>query len=187
MSRTYNILYLIVLFLAVVLLYFSYTSINALESTVSDLQMINENNENSIEQLNQKNHLLSEELTLLKQNNTDLSQVVDELTLVLDNPMIAEANLTATKTFSHNKIIVDGKTLSLVNGTITNFGLQDAIGVTIEITWWVLSGCGCDAIPGRTELIKLDNIPSSSVYEFDKTFPFEFPTFQFLSVEIMWN
>ena len=78
--RTYNILYFIVLFLAVVLLYFSYTSINDLESTVSDLQMINENNENSIEQLSQKNHLLSEELTLLKQNNTDLSQAVNELT-----------------------------------------------------------------------------------------------------------
>tara|TARA_B100001765_G_C19450089_1_gene314209 strand:+ start:422 stop:985 length:564 start_codon:yes stop_codon:yes gene_type:complete len=186
-NRTYNILYFIVLFLAVVLLYFSYTSINDLESTVSDLQMINENNENSIEQLSQKNYLLSEELTLLKQNNTDLSQAVNEFTLLLDNSMITEANLTTTKTFSHNKIIVDGKTLSLVNGTITNFGLQDAKGVAVEITWWVLSGCGCDAIPGRTELIKLDDIRSSSVYEFEKTFPFEFPTFQFISVEIIWN
>lgn len=101
------------MFLAVVLLYFSYTSINDLESTVSDLQMINENNENSIEQLSQKNHLLSKELTLLKRNNTDLSQAVNELTLLLDNPMITEANLTATTTFSHNKIIVDGKTLSI--------------------------------------------------------------------------
>ena len=63
-------------------------------------------------QLSQKNYLLSEELTLLKQNNTDLSQAVNEFTLLLDNSMITEANLTTTKTFSHNKIIVSIKSIN---------------------------------------------------------------------------
>lgn len=187
MNQFYRMVYFVVLLSSFILLYFSNTSITEFESNISDLQSINETNEQYIEQLIQKNQLLSHELTKLKQNNTSLFQEINKLNILFNNPLVTQANLTATQTFSSYEIIVDGNSMSVVNGTITNFGLQDATDVSVEITWWILSDCGCDALPARTELVKLDYIPSSSVYEFEETFPFNFPTFQFLVVDIQWN
>ena len=85
------------------------------------------------------------------------------------------------------EIQINGRTASVVNGSITNFGLQDAHEIEVEITWWILNDCGCDAIPMRTALVEIDHVSSSSVYFFEETFPFTFEKFEFLVIGINWK
>jgi len=116
-----------------------------------------------------------------------LSSQLSNLTLTLENNLITQANLTINEPFQNNDIQIEGKSYSVVSGSIINFGLKNANDVEVEITWWILSDCGCDAIPIRTESINVSDIPSSSVYYFEETFPFTFEKFEFLVINLDWQ
>ena len=116
-----------------------------------------------------------------------LSAQLYNLTLTLENNLITQANLTINEPFQNNEIQIEGKSYSVVSGSIINFGLLDANNVEVEITWWILNDCGCDAIPIRTESITVSNISSSSVYYFEETFPFTFEKFEFLVINLDWK
>ena len=162
-------------------------SINQLESDLADLKYSDENNLNYIEKLIDENKILSNELKHLQINNSALLLEFDNLILAHDNDLITQANLTITGPFKNYEIQIDGRTASVVNGSITNFGLQNAHEIEVEITWWILTDCGCDAIPMRTELVEIDHVSSSSVYFFEETFPFTFEKFEFLVIGINWK
>ena len=124
---------------------------------------------------------------MLIQENQLLSVRLSNLTLTLENNLITSANLTINESFQNNEIQLEGKSYSVVSGSIINFGLRNANDVEVEITWWVLNDCGCDAIPIRTESIIISDIPSSSVYYFEETFPFTFEKFEFLVINLDWK
>ncbi len=172
-NRIYGVLSIFLLLTSIVLLFFFMLSVNQLESTVEELRYSNDINLERIENLIKENQILSDEIS--------------SLTLLYDNDLITQANLTITQTFQNNIVQINGKSFSVVNGSITNFGLQNANDVEVEVTWWILSDCGCDALPIRTELVKIDSIPSSSVYNFEKSFPFTFEKFEYLVININWK
>ena len=173
MNRLYGIIYLFLLIISIILLIFSTTNINQLQSHLEEVQSLNENYLTQIEMLIQENQLLSVRLS--------------NLTLTLENNLITSANLTINESFQNNEIQLEGKSYSVVSGSIINFGLRNANDVEVEITWWVLNDCGCDAIPIRTESIIISDIPSSSVYYFEETFPFTFEKFEFLVINLDWK
>jgi len=172
-NRLYGIIYLFLLIISIILLIFSTTNINQLQSHLEEVQSLNENYLTQIEMLIQENQLLSVRLS--------------NLTLTLENNLITSANLTINESFQNNEIQLEGKSYSVVSGSIINFGLRNANDVEVEITWWVLNDCGCDAIPIRTESIIISDIPSSSVYYFEETFPFTFEKFEFLVINLDWK
>ena len=186
-NRIYGIVYVSLLLISIILLFFSMTSINQLEYDLEDLKYSDENNLKYIEKLIDENKILSSELKHLQINNSALLLELDNLILAHDNDLITQANLTITGPFKNYEIQIDGRTVSVVNGSITNFGLQDAHEIEVEITWWILNDCGCDAIPTRTELVEIDHVSSSSVYFFEETFPFTFEKFEFLVIGINWK
>ena len=173
MNRLYGIIYLFLQIISIILLIFSTTNINQLQSHLEEVQSLNENYLTQIEMLIQENQLLSVRLS--------------NLTLTLENNLITSANLTINESFQNNEIQLEGKSYSVVSGSIINFGLRNANDVEVEITWWVLNDCGCDAIPIRTESIIISDIPSSSVYYFEETFPFTFEKFEFLVINLDWK
>ena len=149
------------------------TNANQIESKLEEIQSLNDNYLTRIEILIQENQMLSSQLS--------------NLTLTLENNLITHANLTINEPFQNHEIQIEGKSYSVVSGSIINFGLKNANDVEVEITWWILSDCGCDAIPIRTESINVSDIPSSSVYYFEETFPFTFETFEFLVINLDWQ
>ena len=149
------------------------TNANQIESKLEEIQSLNDNYLTRIEMLIQENQMLSSQLS--------------NLTLTLENNLITHANLTINEPFQNNEIQIEGKSYSVVSGSIINFGLKNANDVEVEITWWIMSDCGCDAIPIRTESINVSDIPSSSVYYFEETFPFTFETFEFLVINLDWQ
>lgn len=149
------------------------TNANQIESKLEEIQSLNDNYLTRIEMLIQENHMLSSQLS--------------NLTLTLENNLITHANLTINEPFQNNEIQIEGKSYSVVSGSIINFGLKNANDVEVEITWWIMSDCGCDAIPIRTESINVFDIPSSSVYYFEETFPFTFEKFEFLVINLDWQ
>ncbi len=149
------------------------TNANQIESKLEEIQSLNDNYLTRIEMLIQENQMLSSQLS--------------NLTLTLENNLITQANLTINEPFQNNDIQIEGKSYSVVSGSIINFGLKNANDVEVEITWWIMSDCGCDAIPIRTESINVSDIPSSSVYYFEETFPFTFETFEFLVINLDWQ
>ena len=149
------------------------TNANQIESKLEEIQSLNDNYLTRIEMLIQENQMLSSQLS--------------NLTLTLENNLITHANLTINEPFQNNEIQIEGKSYSVVSGSIINFGLKNANDVEVEITWWIMSDCGCDAIPIRTESINVSDIPSSSVYYFEETFPFTFETFEFLVINLNWQ
>ena len=149
------------------------TNANQIESKLEEIQSLNDNYLTRIEMLIQENQMLSSQLS--------------NLTLTLENNLITHANLTINEPFQNHEIQIEGKSYSVVSGSIINFGLKNANDVEVEITWWILSDCGCDAIPIRTESINVSDIPSSSVYYFEETFPFTFETFEFLVINLDWQ
>ena len=149
------------------------TNANQIESKLEEIQSLNDNYLTRIEMLIQENQMLSSQLS--------------NLTLTLENNLITHANLTINEPFQNNEIQIEGKSYSVVSGSIINFGLKNANDVEVEITWWIMSDCGCDAIPIRTESINVFDIPSSSVYYFEETFPFTFETFEFLVINLNWQ
>lgn len=149
------------------------TNANQIESKLEEIQSLNDNYLTRIEMLIQENQMLSSQLS--------------NLTLTLENNLITHANLTINEPFQNNEIQIEGKSYSVVSGSIINFGLKNANDVEVEITWWIMSDCGCDAIPIRTESINVFDIPSSSVYYFEETFPFTFETFEFLVINLDWQ
>ena len=173
MNRLYGIICLFLLVISIILLIFTTTNSNQIESKLEEIQSLNENYLTQIEILVNENQILSTQLY--------------NLTLTLENNLITQANLTINEPFQNNEIQIEGKSYSVVSGSIINFGLRDANNVEVEITWWILNDCGCDAIPIRTELITVSNIPSSSVYYFEETFPFTFEKFEFLVINLNWN
>ena len=187
MNRIYGIFYISLLIISIIVLFFSMISINQLESDLADLKYSDENNLNYIEKLIDENKILSNELKHLQINNNALLLELDNLILAHDNDLITQANLTITGPFKNYELQIDGRTVSVVNGSITNFGLLDAHEIEVEITWWILNDCGCDAIPMRTELVEIDHVSSSSVYFFEETFPFTFEKFEFLIIGINWK
>ena len=187
MNRIYGIVYISLLIISTILLFFSMISINQLESDLADLKYSDENNLNYMTKLIDENKILFDELKHLQINNSALLLELDNLILAHDNDLITQANLTMTDSFKNYEIQIDGRTVSVVNGSMTNFGLQDAHEIEVEITWWILNDCGCDALPMRTELVEIDHVPSSSVYFFEETFPFTFEKFEFLVIGINWK
>ena len=149
------------------------TNANQIESKLEEIQSLNDNYLTRIEMLIQENQMLSSQLS--------------NLTLTLENNLITHANLTINEPFQNNDIQIEGKSYSVVSGSIINFGLKNANDVEVEITWWIMSDCGCDAIPIRTESINVSDIPSSSVYYFEETFPFTFEKFEFLVINLDWQ
>lgn len=149
------------------------TNANQIESKLEEIQSLNDNYLTRIEMLIQENQMLSSQLS--------------NLTLTLENNLITHANLTINEPFQNHEIQIEGKSYSVVSGSIINFGLKNANDVEVEITWWIMSDCGCDAIPIRTESINVFDIPSSSVYYFEETFPFTFETFEFLVINLDWQ
>ena len=149
------------------------TNANQIESKLEEIQSLNDNYLTRIEILIQENQMLSSQLS--------------NLTLTLENNLITHANLTINEPFQNHEIQIEGKSYSVVSGSIINFGLKNANDVEVEITWWIMSDCGCDAIPIRTESINVSDIPSSSVYYFEETFPFTFETFEFLVINLDWQ
>ena len=149
------------------------TNANQIESKLEEIQSLNDNYLTRIEILIQENQMLSSQLS--------------NLSLTLENNLITHANLTINEPFQNHEIQIEGKSYSVVSGSIINFGLKNANDVEVEITWWILSDCGCDAIPIRTESINVSDIPSSSVYYFEETFPFTFETFEFLVINLDWQ
>ena len=149
------------------------TNVNQIESKLEEIQSLNDNYLTRIEMLIQENQMLSSQLS--------------NLTLTLENNLITHANLTINEPFQNHEIQIEGKSYSVVSGSIINFGLKNANDVEVEITWWIMSDCGCDAIPIRTESINVSDIPSSSVYYFEETFPFTFETFEFLVINLDWQ
>ena len=149
------------------------TNANQIESKLEEIQSLNDNYLTRIEMLIQENQMLSSQLS--------------NLTLTLENNLITHANLTINEPFQNHEIQIEGKSYSVVSGSIINFGLKNANDVEVEITWWILSDCGCDAIPIRTESINVSDIPSSSVYYFEETFPFTFEKFEFLVINLDWQ
>nr|AIF20589.1 hypothetical protein [uncultured marine thaumarchaeote KM3_90_H07] len=149
------------------------TNANQIESKLEEIQSLNDNYLTRIEMLIQENQMLSSQLS--------------NLTLTLENNLITHANLTINEPFQNHEIQIEGKSYSVVSGSIINFGLKNANDVEVEITWWIMSDCGCDAIPIRTESINVSDIPSSSVYYFEETFPFTFETFEFLVINLDWQ
>ena len=124
---------------------------------------------------------------LLLALHLNLSQDFSTYSFHLENNLITQANLTINEPFQNNEIQIEGKSYSVVSGSIINFGLRDANNVEVEITWWILNDCGCDAIPIRTESITVSNISSSSVYYFEEIFPFTFEKFEFLVINLDWQ
>ena len=173
MNRLYGVIYLFLLVISIILLILSTTNANHIESKLEEIQSLNDNYLTRIEILIQENQMLSSQLS--------------NLTLTLENNLITHANLTINEPFQNNDIQIEGKSYSVVSGSIINFGLKNANDVEVEITWWILSDCGCDAIPIRTESINVSDIPSSSVYYFEETFPFTFETFEFLVINLDWQ
>ena len=149
------------------------TNANQIESKLEEIQSLNDNYLTRIEMLIQENQMLSSQLS--------------NLTLTLENNLITHANLTINEPFQNHEIQIEGKSYSVVSGSIINFGLKNANDVEVEITWWIMSDCGCDAIPIRTESINVSDIPSSSVYYFEETFPFTFEKFEFLVINLDWQ
>ena len=173
MNRLYGVIYLFLLVISIILLILSTTNANHIESKLEEIQSLNDNYLTRIEILIQENQMLSSQLS--------------NLTLTLENNLITHANLTINEPFQNNDIQIEGKSYSVVSGSIINFGLKNANDVEVEITWWIMSDCGCDAIPIRTESINVSDIPSSSVYYFEETFPFTFETFEFLVINLDWQ
>ena len=173
MNRLYGVIYLFLLVISIILLILSTTNANHIESKLEEIQSLNDNYLTRIEILIQENQMLSSQLS--------------NLTLTLENNLITQANLTINEPFQNNDIQIEGKSYSVVSGSIINFGLKNANDVEVEITWWILSDCGCDAIPIRTESINVSDIPSSSVYYFEETFPFTFEKFEFLVINLDWQ
>ena len=172
-NRLYGIICLFLLVIFIILFIFTTNHANHIESELEEIHSLNENYLTQIEILVNENQILSTQLY--------------NLTLTLENNLITQANLTINEPFQNNEIQIAGKSYSVVTGSIINFGLRDANNVEVEITWWVLNDCGCDAIPIRTESINVSNIPSSSVYYFDETFPFTFEKFEFLVINLDWK
>ena len=162
-----------ILVIYIILLIFTTTNANQIESKLEEIQSLNENYLTQIEILVNENQMLSTQLY--------------NLTLTLENNLITQANLTINEPFQNYEIQIEGKSYSVVSGSIINFGLRNANNVEVEITWWILNDCGCDAIPIRTESITVSNIPSSSVYYFEETFPFTFEKFEFLVINLDWK
>ena len=173
MNRLYGIICLFLLVISIILLIFTTTNSNQIESKLEEIQSLNENYLTQIEILVNENQMLSTQLY--------------NLTLSLENNLITQANLTINEPFQNNEIQIEGKSYSVVSGSIINFGLRDANNVEVEITWWILNDCGCDAIPIRTESITVSNISSSSVYYFEEIFPFTFEKFEFLVINLDWQ
>ena len=173
MNRLYGVIYLFLLVISIILLILSTTNANHIESKLEEIQSLNDNYLTRIEILIQENQMLSSQLS--------------NLTLTLENNLITHANLTINEPFQNHEIQIEGKSYSVVSGSIINFGLKNANDVEVEITWWILSDCGCDAIPIRTESINVSDIPSSSVYYFEETFPFTFEKFEFLVINLDWQ
>ena len=173
MNRLYGIIYLFLLVTSIILLIFTTNNTNQIEFKLEEIQSLNENYLTQIEILVNENQMLSTQLY--------------NLTLTLQNNLITQANLTINEPFQNNEIQIEGKSYSVVSGSIINFGLLDANNVEVEITWWILNDCGCDAIPIRTESITVSNISSSSVYYFEETFPFTFEKFEFLVINLDWK
>ena len=172
-NRLYGIIYLFLLVTSIILLIFTTNNTNQIEFKLEEIQSLNDNYLTQIEILINENQMLSAQLY--------------NLTLTLENNLITQANLTINEPFQNNEIQIEGKSYSVVSGSIINFGLLDANNVEVEITWWILNDCGCDAIPIRTESITVSNIPSSSVYYFEETFPFTFEKFEFLVINLDWK
>ena len=173
MNRLYGIIYLFLLVTSIILLIFTTNNTNQIEFKLEEIQSLNDNYLTQIEILINENQMLSAQLY--------------NLTLTLENNLITQANLTINEPFQNNEIQIEGKSYSVVSGSIINFGLLDANNVEVEITWWILNDCGCDAIPIRTESITVSNISSSSVYYFEETFPFTFEKFEFLVINLDWK
>ena len=133
MNRLYGIICLFLLVISIILLIFTTNNANKIESELEEIHSLNENYLTQIEILVNENQILSTQLY--------------NLTLTLENNLITQANLTINEPFQNNEIQIAGKSYSVVTGSIINFGLRDANNVEVEITWWILNDCGCDAIP----------------------------------------
>ena len=173
--------------------------INSLYTSIDTFAQLQIEQDHVIQSLELNNNLLNDEINLLKLNNSRLSNQLNETQTLLkklnsSNQIVKLENqieplqdqlLEIVDNFQNSEIIINNKTAYQITGTIVNYGPQEAENIKIEITWWVLSGCGCDSIPQRSEIITIESISGRSSFNIDETFHFSFPKFQFLRIEIL--
>ena len=173
--------------------------INSLYTSIDTFAQLQIEQDHVIQSLELNNNLLNDEINLLKLNNSRLSNQLNETQTLLkklnsSNQIVKLENqieplqdqlLEIVDNFQNSEIIINNKTAYQITGTIVNYGPQEAENIKVEITWWVLSGCGCDSIPQRSEIITIESISGRSSFNIDETFHFSFPKFQFLRIEIL--
>jgi len=173
--------------------------INSLYTSIDTFAQLQIEQDHVIQSLELNNNLLNDEINLLKLNNSRLSNQLNETQTLLkklnsSNQIVKLENqieplqdqlLEIVDNFQNSEIIINNKTAYQITGTIVNYGPQEAENIKVEITWWVLSGCGCDSIPQRSEIITIESISGRSSFNIDETFHFSFPQFQFLHVKIL--
>jgi hypothetical protein len=176
-----------------------YPQINSLNASIDTFVKLQIEQDRVIQSLESNDNLLNEEINSLKLNNSRLLIQLNE-TQTLLNKEISLNQITKSKNhieplndsfleivdnFQNSEIIINNNTAYQVTGTIVNYGTEDVENIQVKITWWVLSGCGCDSLPQRSEIIKIKFIPGRSSFNVDETFNFSFPKFQFLRVEFV--
>ena len=173
--------------------------INSLYTSIDTFAQLQIEQDHVIQSLELNNNLLNDEINLLKLNNSRLSNQLNETQTLLkklnsSNQIVKLENhieplqdqlLEIVDNFQNSEIIINNKTAYQITGTIVNYGPQEAENIKVEITWWVLSGCGCDSISQRSEIITIESISGRSSFNIDETFHFSFPKFQFLRIEIL--
>lgn len=176
-----------------------YPQINSLNASIDTLVKLQIDQDDVIQSLELNDNLLNEEINSLKLNNSRLLIQLNETQTLLNkqnslNQIVKPENhfepldapfLEIVDNFQNSEIIINNKTAYQVTGTIVNYGMEDIENIQVEITWWILSGCGCDSLPQRSEIITIESIPSRSSFNFNEIFNFSFPKFQFLRVELV--
>ena len=176
-----------------------YPQINSLNASIDTFVKLQIEQDRVIQSLESNDNLLNEEINSLKLNNSRLLIQLNETQTLLNkqnslNQIVKPENpfepldapfLEIVDNFQNSEIIINNKTVYQVTGTIVNYGMEDIENIQVEITWWVLSGCGCDSLPQRSEIIIIESIPSRSSFNINETFNFSFPKFQFLRVELV--
>jgi len=177
-----------------------YPQINSLNTSINTFAQLQIKQDDVIQSLELSNTLLNEEINLLKLNNSHLSDQLNETQILLEklqnssNQIVNFENsieplqdpfLEIVDNFQNSEIIINNRTAYQVTGTIVNYNTEAAENIQVQITWWVLSGCGCDSLPQRSEIITIKSIPGRSSLNIDETFHFSFPKFQFLRIEIL--
>ena len=153
-----------------------YPQINSLNASIDTLVKLQIDQDDVIQSLELNDNLLNEEINSLKLNNSRLLIQLNETQTLLNkqnslNQIVKPENhfepldapfLEIVDNFQNSEIIINNKTAYQVTGTIVNYGMEDIENIQVEITWWVLSGCGCDSLPQRSEIIIIESIPSRS-------------------------